>query len=97
MCCGVPDDMYDLVVVVEREGAMAPAFAEAFLARERGERVAVVLPRDLRVGRLRDSLELSEIALIEGCARREDEHYLDVGGRLVYGERVVGAAAAAAA
>ena len=96
MCCGVPDDMYDLVVVVEREGALAPAFAEAFLARERRERVALVLPCDPAVRRLRDSLDLSEIALIEGYARREDEHYLDVEGRLVYGERLVGAGASSA-
>lgn len=96
MCCGVPDDMYDVVIVAERDGAVAPAFAEAFLARERQERVAVVLPRDPRVRRLRGHLDLSEITLIEGRPRREDEHYLDVEGRLVYGERVVAVAANAA-
>lgn len=93
MCCGVPDDMYDVAIVVEGDGAVAPAFAEAFLACERQERVAVVLPRDPRVRRLSDHLDLSEIALIEGRPRREDEHYLDVDGRLVYGERVVAVAA----
>lgn len=90
MCCGVPDDVYDVVIVVEREDAVGPAFVEAFLARERRERVAVVLPCDPRVRRLRASLDLTEITLIEGRPRREDAHYLDVDGRLVYGERVAG-------
>jgi hypothetical protein len=101
MCCGVPEDMYDLVVVADSERQLAPALAEAFLARDRRERVAVVLPcmstRHPEVQRLRRSLDLSEITLIEGHAARDaDPHYLDVDGRLVYGESIITLTAAKA-
>ncbi len=41
MCCGVPDDMYDMVVITRDQRDMGDAFADAFLARERQERVAM--------------------------------------------------------
>ena len=43
-CCGVPEDLYDLVIVAESERQLAEAFAAAFLGRDRHQRVAVVLP-----------------------------------------------------
>ena len=94
MCCGVPEDMYDLVVVAESERHLAPAFAEGFLGRDRRQRVAVVLPRTEtfhpEVRRLQRSLDSSEITLIEGYATPDsDPHYLNVDGRLVYGESIV--------
>lgn len=95
MCCGMPEDMYDLVVIADDPAVVGAAFAEAFLARDRRERVAVVLPRDPQSRRLRDHLDLSEIVLIEGQARIEDAHYLDVEGRLLYGERIISAPTAA--
>lgn len=87
--------MYDVVVIVDDDNALADAFATAFLARERQERVAVVLPRSPAfhryVRRLADHLSSSEITLIEGTPQREDDHYMDVDGRLVYGERIIDA------
>lgn len=53
MCCSVPDDMYDLVVITRDQRDLGDALAEAFLAR------------------------------------REDAHYMNVDGRLVYGEHVI--------
>lgn len=109
MCCGIPEDLYDLVIVVDKPEALADqpladAFAAAFVAREQGQRVAVVLPAtDVlrpRVRRLRAVLDLSEIVLIEGSVRPEaadDPHYLDVDGRLLYGERIIAPAAASLA
>lgn len=93
--------MYDLVILIDEERQIAEAFAEAFIAREERLRVALVLPRTdtlrPRVRRLREYLDLSEIGLIEGHARPDapgDQHYLDVDGRLVYGERIMTLAAA---
>ncbi len=99
MCCGVPEDLYDLVIVAESERQLAEAFVAAFLGRDRRQRVAVVLPSSEglhpEVRRLRHSLDLSGITLIEGHATRDaDPHYLDVDGRLVYGDSIVMAAAA---
>lgn len=45
-----------------------------------------------RVRALREALDLSEIGLIEGQAHADDAgdpHYLEVDGRLVYGEQVL--------
>lgn len=101
MCCGVPEDMYDLVVVVVAEGDTSGAFATAFEARARQEHVAVVVPGTdafrAHTRRLRETLERSEIAIIEGEATPDvegDPHYLTVDGRLLRAERVVGLAAA---
>ncbi len=85
MCCGVPLDMYDVVVL----GADPVAFATAFAAREAGRSVALIPSERPLDGRLAAAMSRFEITLIEGYPRREDEHYVDVEGRLVYGERVV--------
>ncbi len=64
MCCGVPEDPYDLVIVAESERQLAEAFAAAFLGRDRRQRVAVVLPSPRTSGfanrerALRESLAL---------------------------------------
>lgn len=88
-CCGLPPDLYDVVVL----GSGGAAFAVAFAARERGWRVGVVLPEAPPKPRLLDALALSEITLIGGRVRRDDdEHYVDVDGRLLYGAQVIGAA-----
>lgn len=96
MCCGMPEDMYEVVVIAPcgaaRTDGCADAFAEAFLARERGERVVVILPRNAGiVARLRDALARSEVTILEGTVRRDadDDHYLLLDDRLVYGERVL--------
>lgn len=90
--------MYDLVIVAESEKHLARAFADAFVGRDRRERVAVVLPpnQDLHpeFHRLRRSLELSEITIIEGSASDAGPHYLDIDGRLIYGESIVRVAVA---
>lgn len=85
MCCGAPLDMYDVVVL----GSNAVAFATAFAAREAGCSVALVLAERGLDERLAAAMSRFEVTLIEGWPRREDEHYVDVEGRLVYGERVV--------
>lgn len=77
--------MYDVVVL----GADPVAFATAFAAREAGRSVALILGERPLDGQLVAVMARFEITLIEGCPRREDEHYVDVEGRLVYGERVV--------
>lgn len=77
--------MYDVVVL----GADPVAFAAAFVAREAGRSVALVLGERPLDERLAAAMSRFEITLIEGWPRREDEHYVDVEGRLVYGERVV--------
>ena len=53
MCCGVPEDMYDLVNVVTDARDVANAFAAAFEAREEQQHVSVVLPRTERGRRAR--------------------------------------------
>lgn len=85
MCCGVPLDMYDVVVV----GGGPVAFAAAFAAREAGRTVAIVLANRPLDERLAAAMARFDVTLIEGWPEREDEHYLDVEGRLVYGERIV--------
>ncbi len=85
MCCGVPIDMYDVVVL----GGGPVAFAEAFAEREAGHRVAVVLAGRPLDERLAAAMSRFEINLIEGWPEHEDEHYVDVEGRLIYGERIV--------
>lgn len=94
MCCGVPEDVYDLVVVANSEHQIGDAFAAAFVGREQEQRVAVVLPHSqavlANVQRLREALSLSEIGLLVGRVTRDaDPHYLDVDGRLVYGDSVM--------
>ncbi len=69
MCCGRRrGDVYDLVVIADHESAVAAAFADAFIARDRRERVAVVLPGTTNTRRLNDYLDLSEITLVRGAA-----------------------------
>lgn len=85
MCCGVPLDMYDVVVL----GGGPMAFATAFAVREAGRTVALVLAERRLDEWLAAAMARFEITLIAGWPHREDEHYLDVEGRLVYGERVV--------
>lgn len=77
--------MYDIVVL----GAGAEAFATAFVAREAGRSVALVLGERPLDERLAGAMSRFEITLIEGWPRREGEHHVNVEGRLVYGERVV--------
>lgn len=90
MCCGPSrGDVYDLVVVAESESTIAAAFAEAFIARDGRERVAVVLPGETNVRRLSDYLDLSEITLVRGAAELEGEHHAVVRGRRLEGARVV--------
>lgn len=87
MCCGIPPDVYDVVVL----GDGAAAFAVAFAARERRRKVGLVLPTVPSVPRLLEVLGDFELTVITGDARRDpdDGHYLDVDGRLIYGAQVV--------
>ena len=86
MCCGMPPDVYDVVVL----GSGGAAFAVAFAARERGWKVAVVLSGVSPQPQLLNALAPFEITIIGGRVRRdEDEHYLDVDGRLLYGAQVI--------
>jgi succinate dehydrogenase/fumarate reductase flavoprotein subunit len=88
MCCGMPPDVYDVVVL----GNGGAAFAVAFAARERRWRVAVVLSGAPPERRLLEALACFEITIVGGSVRRdEDEHYLDVDGRLLYGAQVIDA------
>lgn len=49
MCCGRSrGDVYDLVVIADDESALAAAFADAFIARDRRERIAVEGARVVR-------------------------------------------------
>lgn len=89
MCCGRSrGDVYDLVVIAEDESALAAAFADAFVARDRRERVAVVLPGTTNTRRLNDYLDLSEITLVRGAAEIEGNHHAVVRGRRLEGARV---------
>lgn len=95
MCCGVSEDMYDLVIVVTDEGDLTEAFATAFEAREQQQRVSLVLPRTepfrARTARLRHALHRSDIGLLEGHAEPDvegDVNYLTVDGRLLRADRL---------
>lgn len=85
MCCGGYPDMYDVVVL----GGGAAAVAAAFAARDAGRRVAVVLAGRPLDERLAAALSRTEITLIEGWPRRDEEHYVHVDGRLVFGDVVI--------
>lgn len=50
VCCGVPEDIYDLVLIAETERDFAATFAAAFEGRNRQLRVAVVLPAGVGSG-----------------------------------------------
>ena len=96
MCCGVPDDMYDLVIVVTAERDVASAFAAAFEARAAEQHVSVVLPRTepwpARTALLRHALERSEVSILAGHAEPDGEgdmHYVTVEGRLIRGDRIL--------
>ncbi len=96
MCCGVPDDMSDLVIVVTGERDVASAFAAAFEAREAQQHVSVVLPRTepwpARTALLRHALKRSEVGILEGHAEPDadgDTHYVTVEGRLIRGDRIL--------
>lgn len=100
MCCGVPEDMYDLLILVTQERDIGDAFAAAFEAREGQERVALVVPSSeafrARTARLRRALERSDVSIIEGCAEPDadgDPHYLTVDGRLLRADRMLRLAA----
>lgn len=100
MCCGVPDDMYDLVIVVTDERDVAMAFASAFEAREGQQHVTLVLPKTeqfrARTARLRHALQASEVAILKGRAEpdaEDDAHYLTVEERLIRGDHVLHARA----
>jgi hypothetical protein len=85
MCCCLPRDMYDIVII----GDGPAAFAAAFLVREVQGRVAIVLPGTPLTEDLRTAMSPYDIMLIEGHALRDGDHYLDVNGRLLYGEHII--------
>lgn len=90
MCCGRSQgDVYDLLVVAENGSAIAAAFAEAFMGRDRRERVAVVLPGETNVRRLTDYLDLSDVTLVRGTAKLEGDHHVVVRGRRLESGRIV--------
>jgi NADPH-dependent 2,4-dienoyl-CoA reductase/sulfur reductase-like enzyme len=69
MCCSIPPDVYDVVVL----GDGSAAFAAVFAARERGRKVGLVLPNTPPAPRLLDVLARFELTVILGCARADSE------------------------
>lgn len=86
MCCSMPPDVYDVIVL----GSGGAAFAVAFAVRERGWKVAVVLSGAPQQPRLLEALAPFELTIIAGHATRDaDAHYIEVDGRLLYGAQLI--------